>query len=215
MTDKPINPEWRSATHDIDFTQQKPIRVGPPPKLYFEDGRFAGIYACSQCGSVNGTEYAASLCCNRICECGAPLKIKGWASCEDCIRKRRDKEERDTFEKAEKLRVYSGMVYHEGAYYPSVDDLCDSLLGIGEEVPRYAWACTAEPFVKVDVDRILERIEEDGYEDFDSSGLIGLGEFRAAAALFEKLNKDVVAYWPDYSRVVLIPAPGCAEGCND
>jgi len=104
------------------------------------------------------------------------------------------------------------IIYCEGfgddGYCSDLGALLDELEDMEEDQarPKYAWACQSRRFVNVDFDTVVESFQDEAYEDFDSSSLNGVDEFKAAIEAFNEANKGHVAWQPDYTRAILIPA---------
>lgn len=193
-------------------------------ELFLKDGKSAGIFYCEKCRCVAGSQVLAEQCCkNYLCsKCGKDVGSRSWLVCDACRASEETANEREHFEKAEKLTAWDGWVYcnegtgHEGfseslsAFYDHWADDHDE----GGSLPKYVWACKSHKFVTADFDDIMEHIEENGYEDFDSRTLSGLAELKAALKTFEDANAGVLSYSPDYTKAILLnesssPTAGC------
>lgn len=117
------------------------------------------------------------------------------------------------FEKAEKIskESYTGWVYCEGAgynegYFESIQDFEDWLENDNDEGldVEYVWACNEHPCLNINASDIIGGGTQEAYEDFDSSDLEGVEEFKNAVEKFMKLNEGLVSYTPDYSKVILL-----------
>lgn len=185
-------------------------------ELFIQSGESAGIYFCGQCKRVayDGRQGAERCCLPHKCiTCG---KDEETRECPECSDARFAKQERERFEKAEKITEWGGWVFCDGnygykdGYFESVSDLMDWIGDHNADYPQleinleYVWPCKETEFVCVDVDDIYERIEERGYEDFERGSLVGTNELEAAIAVFEKANESIVSYEPDYSRALLL-----------
>ena len=172
-------------------------------QLYLEDGKPAGVYWCEKCKRVHSTETMASECCKQwvctICgeHCGEFRTI-----CDACMDKRDAEKERALFDKAEKLTSWSGQIFHGEEFYSDVSTLLDDLLPT--EYPEYVWATKPVQFVRLDADSITESVMDNAYEDFDIQDLRGMIELQKAITAFNEANAHHVAYYPDYTRAVLI-----------
>ena len=185
-------------------------------QLFHEGCKPSGVWYCGECKSVHNCEAMATCCCDPRCqECNEPCG-RGWTLCDKCRAKADDVKERERFDKAEKVTDYKGWVFLEdygynGGFFESVEELLDFCTdkdetGVSHRVPEYCWACNANHFVKIDSGDITERIADNAYEDWDPDDLAGLPELHAALKAFEDANKDVVAYFPDYKKAVLLAA---------
>lgn len=182
-------------------------------ELYLKDGRFAGIFYCSECHLVKLTKDQADRCCEPTkCQyCGKESGRKHYLACESCERANQLKKEAERFDKAEKLTQWDGWVFLEGTgrdgHYESLSDFWDNWElehYEADEKPKYVWTCKKIHFAVADVSDITERIADNGYEDFDTDDLNGLDDLKAAIEKFNEANKDVVSYEPDYKRAVIL-----------
>ena len=71
-------------------------------------------------------------------------------------------------------------------------------------MPKYVWACVGRPFAQLSVADIIERIAEDGFDDFDPETLGGIPGLHGAVDAFNALNARVLVYEPDYSKAILL-----------
>lgn len=185
-------------------------------ELYTKSGESVNVWFCGKCNRVGWDKGAAERCCvPHVCKtCG---KEEQMSECRDCSDVRHAKAERERFEKAEKVAQWDGWVFsdegygYKDGYFESVDDLLEYLSDANADheerlTPEYVWTCKENQFVSVDPEEdIYERIEENGYEDFERGSLSGTDELEAAILAFEKANESVVSYEPDYSKALLLP----------
>lgn len=174
-------------------------------ELFLKDGLSSGLYFCGKCRCVCATQTIAERCCQnyKCAKCGKDTGSRRWINCDECRDAEEAAKELARFEKAEKLTSWSGCICtSDDRFYSSIENYLD--INDGEEFPEYVWTCKANQFVKVDIDNLLQNIEENGYEDFDSSTLDGLKELEAACKAFEEANAAVLMYEPDYTKAVLI-----------
>lgn len=182
-------------------------------ELYHQDGKSAGIFYCSSCRHVKRTEGEANECCTptKCRYCGKESGRQHYLACESCDRANQAKKEEERFEKARKLTEWDGWVYLDGTgnngYSESISDFWDNWESDHDEAdekPAYVWACKENHFAVVDISYITDRIDDDAYEDFNTDGLKGLEELKAAIEKFNEANKDVVSYEPDYGIAILL-----------
>ena len=119
------------------------------------------------------------------------------------------KKEEVAFLKAAKVTQWEGWIYCEGmdhndGFFDSVSDLLEFCEDEGISPPKYAWTCSSRSFVTIDLDDILQRIEEDGFEDYEASDAKGLAELKLAIEAFNLANESTVIYEPNYSTAVII-----------
>jgi hypothetical protein len=178
-------------------------------ELFHKDGRPAGIFYCSECRIVHKTESEAQQCHSvKLCACGQPV-TRYFTNCEKCRlkgwRDETDRKELARFEKAKKItpEEYDGAhVFCGEKYYDSVEEAIDDYLE-GQE-PEYVWACKDINLPKADIDRIIEPLVEEMWEDADSFDLNGIDELEKALAAFDKANEGISLWNPDYSTAILI-----------
>ena len=172
-------------------------------ELFHKDGRTAGVFYCEKCRMVKRTQYEAEQCCKpyKCSSCGKDCERQYYTICNECDRQREITREQERFAKAEKVTEWDGPVLYGDTYYESIEDMIETE---EDELPDYVWTCTIEKFVEIDVDGILQRICENGYEDFDESSLKGIEEFEVAARKFEEANAGAVCWNPDYKKALLI-----------
>ena len=173
-------------------------------ELFLKTGKPAGIFFCEKCRLVAATQERAGQCCQnyKCSKCGKDTGSRSWLICDACRDAESAAKERDRFEKAEKLTKWDGWVCNGDDFYESIEDMLDVL----DEAPEYVWACKADHFVRAEVSDIIDRMDDDAYEDWYPETLNGLEELKAALNKFNEANKDVCSYTPDYTKAVLINA---------
>lgn len=185
-------------------------------ELYKKDGSTSGIFYCSECRVVFKTEIEAQNCHGeRLCVCGKKVERKYNSTCDECQRKARNEEEaekeRNRFEKACKITEaeYDGdMVYLDDRFSDCVEDAIDQFLE-GHE-PEYVWACRNVGVPLANADSIIENLVENMWEDADFSDLNGVKELDAAIDEFNKANRTINVYQPDYTTAILVGKKGAA-----
>lgn len=85
-------------------------------------------------------------------------------------------------------------------YFGCIDTMEDWYSMNGLEMPKYAYGTYLEP-VSLDVDWILEYACEEHAEGVEDM-LDGISELREAIEQFNKDNRKVGTYFPDYKTVV-------------
>lgn len=156
-----------------------------------------------------GREQAERCCLPPKCStCGE--EYKGW--CKACSARKSAEEERAAFERATKMDLanYDGdLLYFDGCSigrdgYVDTECVLDELDDYEGERPTYAWACAPEGVSWDLADRLADHVcsehHEDAFERVDTEKL------KEAQRLVDEACKDVVSYYPDHSRAVLIPA---------
>lgn len=180
-------------------------------ELFHADGRSAAVFYCGKCRIVHRTQAIAEQCCAvTLCEvCGAPAE-QYRTVCSACGRAREVQREAERFAKAEKVTDWDGWIFWDGTgfnegFFSSVEDLEEYLAGDGMQFPpAYVWTCKKIQLVSRIFDRISDYISENAYEDWDTSHLSGLPEFKAAVEAFEAANKDQVSWEPSYKQALLL-----------
>jgi hypothetical protein len=178
-------------------------------ELYLKDGRSARIFFCARCRCVAPTEDLAGKCCqNYHCQvCGKDTGERGWLVCNACRCRGEEVKEASRFARAEKLSQWDGWIYAEGVgdeYFDCVETMLEACDSDGLDAPEYVWACKENHFIQGAVSDITERVADEAYEGFDPDGLEGLDELKDAIEKFNKANKDVVSYSPDYTKALVL-----------
>ena len=178
-------------------------------ELFKGGGKSSGIFACGECSNLYRNKNVAEVCCEgKTCtRCGKLNEHSIWSLCDACLLVKAQDREAKRLAKAEKTPAteYGGWVT-DGAdgYWETVDYYLEDCDTNDEPYAAYLWACTAVPFVRINVDGLIEDIERNGYEDFSGPDLNGVDELEEAIAAFELRNKDTVRYECDYSRAIII-----------
>ena len=110
------------------------------------------------------------------------------------------------FNRAEKLGIWDGWIYceeigHNEGYFESVADLLEYCADEGIDVPGWAFICK-EIRHGIDADRAIENMLDDAYE-YAREHLVDEEEL---CEFIKEWNakQDIVTYYPDYTKVVLI-----------
>lgn len=85
-------------------------------------------------------------------------------------------------------------------YFDCIDTMEDWYSMKGLEMPKYAYGTYLQS-VSLDLDCILENACDDHAEGVDDN-LNGISELREAIEKFNKVNRGVGSYYPDYKIVV-------------
>ncbi|MCR4293654.1 MAG: hypothetical protein NUV76_12345 [Candidatus Kuenenia sp.] len=167
-------------------------------ELFLKDGKSAGVYYCEECKIITKKKEDANNCCKRNnCKyCSKLVEEKYWLAHRECI-------EKDKMEKAEKLDTWDGWVFYEDKYYETIETLIEELEDNGDTIPQYVYICKESPFPAINIDHLIERIEENSYEEIIDS-LVGLDELTEAINDFNENNKKLVSYLPDETKKVKI-----------
>ena len=167
-------------------------------ELFLKDGNRANIWYCAECTMVATSKDVADNCCKKyLCKyCNEPVNDKHWIVHEECI-------EKNKIEKATKLEIWNGWVYYNDKYCQSVEELVEELEENYETVPECVYTCKTIPFPKIDIYRLLEKIEGNSYEEIGKH-LIGVDDLIEAINCFNDANKDLVSYLPDETKMVRV-----------
>lgn len=188
-------------------------------ELFKGSGESIGLFVCGECRGLYRNKKEAEACCERGCctRCGKPNDQAIWTRCSACRLAVAQALTAERFAKAEKIPAaeFDGWVTDGGyGYWETVDDYLEDCDTDNEPYAAYLWACTAVPFVRINVDGLIEDIERNGYEDFSGPDLNGVDELEEAIAAFELRNKDTVRYECDYSRAIIL-TDGDKENTNE
>jgi hypothetical protein len=206
-------------------------------ELFNERGEPCGVWCCGKCrkltmedwrpssGPPKSTREAAEKCCQPwICEtCGAPGSMYHVDECDDCRSKRWAVERAEGLQKkletAEDvtdgyegpvcLESYSGGDMGDG-YFSSAEVALEYLSDDDDfqaDGEVWAFACVAD-IRGIDIERALEQVCEDGYEDMGSDLRVSK-ELREAVDKFNKENERSLTCWDvDYRRKVRLAYHG-------
>jgi len=201
-------------------------------ELYLANGKPAGVYFCETCRTVYGTAHgkdAAENCC--VCaECGksCPRDSGEYTNlhreCFDVSHKRRHTER---LNKAEVCKGYDGWVYVEGwgpqdGFFPSPEEAVEYILDQCDDseefdpagLPQFAFCCQPNNPPRPDVEDVLQRFEDNGYEGI-SDDVSGTKELQEALDAFWELNKGLISWTMDAKRKVRLVYESNAVGVED
>ena len=170
-------------------------------ELYTKNREGAVAWYCNKCKNIAKSKSIAEDCCklNNCKYCGKQVEEMYWTAHRECV-------ENEQIRKAEKLDGWDGWVFYNDRYYSNVFELTEELecdANEDEKLPEYVYICKEVPFAKVDLGRILEHIEENGYDGI-SDRLSGLDALSKSIDEFNEDNKELISYEPDYSKMVKI-----------
>lgn len=190
-------------------------------------------WKCACCGKVFIDRELAEKCCVcRVCgKEGVRLPYAG-DQCADCWNRASARRDRERWEKAQKVapgsvgECYISRldIYCDNSDVDSVLEAADEYLFGDEPVEAgrtreqaydclHVWACREEP-IAISADRILEALEEEAYEDYetDSEGEQLICDF------CDTWNEEYakIMYVPDYKLAISATASGKdeADGCD-
>lgn len=180
-----------------------------PIELFHKDGKPSGVFYCEKCRIIHRTLETATQCCDYRCKhCGATCP-NYWVACSECSRKESEKREAERFAAAEKVYDYDGPIYCDGigydGYSADLEEFIENCDWCETEAPDYVWTCNRVHFAHFDYSEILERIGEQGYEDFDPDDLNGIPELKAAIEKFNEANAGIESWEPNYKRAFVLP----------
>ena len=182
-----------------------------PAPLYTHDGEVVAHY-CTACRRVVPKGYEEACC--RCTVCDEPLG-EGQAgigrSHAECQRQRWADRVAKRLAEAEVVVYEGGFVYSEGhgyrdGYFESLDDFCEWLADENEPEgwPDYVFACKPTKHT-LDLDDVLERLCESGYEDMGDHVLVPKS-LTVAVAEFNRINESRLVSWgTDYKRKIRVP----------
>lgn len=201
-------------------------------QLFTEAAKPTGIWCCGKCRKLTlspvwspssdnprSTQEAAEACCRPpVCEgCGKDFErqYSNSSECRECERARRDREAIERLErlieKAEDVTAtYDGPLFIEGAmvsgdwgdeFFSDKSAVIESYEYEDEELPEWAFACKSR-IEKLDLDRAIENLCRDGYEDMEIR-LTMPPSLEAAIVEFNTTNEAALTvYETDYKRKV-------------
>ncbi len=180
-------------------------------QLFHEDGTPAGVWYCSECRRGLKTQEQAESCCEpRTCQrCGGDTQ-KYFAVCSVCQRRERDEKAAAKLAAAELVPDYDGWVWangrgHNDGFFQDIDELLDHLMDYpDEDRPEFVHCCRPRQLA-VDLSDILERLDENGWEEMTEHAS-GVDEFSKAIDAFNEANADTFTVWEiDTKRKVAVP----------
>lgn len=162
------------------------------------------VWLCGNCLATYGIKHVADECCLPCRFCG---KIKRGPMCGNCLAKDRRENEIKRVEKAVDVtgteRGESEMFYCPitDRFYESVLDAAEDF-EVQEEVPEFVLCCSQKR-KELNIDRQLEQMPEDTYEDAE----LNRDAVRELLEAVKRFNDRaaIVYYVPDYSRKVRVP----------
>ena len=173
-------------------------------------GKGCGVWACGVCNKVMG-EYLVEKCC-KPCECGKPSRNRFECKCSDCIDVAYHNRRAKQLDDAELVEWDGDMIFSEvvGGYrdgwFESPDDMGDYLADEDEdEINKPEFAFVGKKCVRgLDLDRAIERMTEDTYEDCELE--VAEEDMKALTAVVDAFNAkySVTYYEHEYKRKVRI-----------
>lgn len=169
-------------------------------------GKPCGVFVCGKCNLVTPKDLVDRCC--RPCECGKPSRNRFECKCSDCVNAEYHQRRAKQLEEAELVEWDGSMIFSEevsgyrDGWFDSPDDLLDYLADEDEvDKPEFAFIgrrCVRE----LDIDRAIERMTEDTYEDAEiNASLEDMTKLGEAVAMFNA--KYAVTYYEhDYKRKV-------------
>jgi hypothetical protein len=212
-------------------------------ELFNEHGKTMGVWCCGKCrkltlsplwhpssSEARSTREGAEMCCTvpKCTTCGAEDKAAERGECSKCQSVRWNREQSERLAKrlaaAEDVTAtYEGPVYLEDGptgdmgdhYFSSAEVAAEYLEDDEEERDGEVWAFACRADIRgIDIDRALEQVCDDGYEDMGDRIEIPKS-LRDAVDAFNKENEVAfTVYETDYRRKVLI-VPAARFSCTD
>lgn len=123
---------------------------------------------------------------------------------DHCLSAGAERLEAQRFEKAEKVDKWDGYIYVGDQYYDSVEDFLDQTEK--DDTPDYVWCTKPTQIISgLTVDDVVEnQICDRGWEDMGINDLNGVAELQAALNKFVQENEEVVSYYPDYTKALIL-----------
>lgn len=166
------------------------------------------VWVCSACNRVLMDEGLANECC-KPCQCGQPTRNRFEGKCSDCWDRERHERQLRAMADAELVEwdgqtmLYTDEVegYHYGWFY-SPEELRDYCEDEALEIPEFAFL-GRKRIRKLDLDRAIESMLEDTYED---ASLPDDEAYKKLAAEVDEFNKRnaIVYYEHSHKRKVRI-----------
>ena len=174
-------------------------------------GKPCGVYVCGVCNLVTHADLVERCC--KPCDCGKPSRNRFECRCSDCWnaeyanRRAKQLDEAGLVEWDGESMIFSEQIsgYRDG-WFNSPEDLLDYLAD-EEEADISEFAFVGRKVVKkLDIDRAIEQITEDTYEDAELH--IADTDWQALTAAVDAFNAkySVTYYVHDYTRKVRIRA---------
>lgn len=184
-------------------------------ELQYPDGTPSGVYYCGECRGIKRHRPDADQCCvPPTCQdCGKPTPHEFYRKCDACCALTKASAETALFARAEKLSEWAGPVYlgdcgPKDGFFDNLSSLEDWLYDERLPRPSYVWTCHSTPFCQVDYESLIENVSTEAYDDWDTDGISGEAELRAAIEKFNEANADIVTWSPDRTRVLVLPSDG-------
>jgi hypothetical protein len=182
-------------------------------ELYKKDGTTAGVFFCSECRCVYVNKEMADWCHgDRLCACGKKIE-RGYRTekCDKCrsdeMQAKEASKEAARFDKAKKIteaEYKEGMLYDGDRYFNDVEDAVEHYECNDSAPPEYLWACKRAELPTASAESIYENLLEAMWDDADTSDLYGVKELEAAVTAFNKENRSIQLWEPDYSTAILV-----------
>ena len=157
-----------------------------------------------KCNKIYYEKEAAEDCCKpyHCQDCGVETR-RYWLRCDPCSEKRK-------YEKAEKLTKWDGPVYRDGyghrdGFFYDVGDLLEDCEAEGVNPPEWVFICKEKKH-EIDPDQVIESMFDDAYEEAYED-LVDVEELREFIKDWND-KQNIVTYYPDYSRVLLLEGGG-------
>jgi uncharacterized protein YpmB len=182
-------------------------------EFFKKDGTAAGVFYCSECRCVYVDKKMADWCHgDRLCACGKKIE-RGYHTekcdkcCSDEMQAKEASKEAARFDKAKKIteaEYKEGMLYDGDRYFNDVEDAVEHYECNDSAPPEYLWACKRAELPTASAESIYENLLEAMWDDADTSDLYGVKELEAAVTAFNKENRSIQLWEPDYSTAILV-----------
>ncbi len=174
-------------------------------------GKPCGVFVCGVCNLVTHADLVDKCC--KPCDCGKPSRNRFECRCSDCAAIAYQEKRAKDLDLAELVQwdgesmIFSEEVsgYRDG-WFSSPEDLTDCLADEEQaDIPEFAFV--GRKVVKeLDIDRAVEQMTEDTYEDAELH--VSEADWKSLAAAVDEFNAkySVTYYVHDYKRKVRIRA---------
>jgi hypothetical protein len=178
-------------------------------------GKPCGVFVCGKCNLVCHKDFVEKCC--KPCECGKLSRNRFEAKCSDCWQAELRERRRKQLEAAELVEWDGSMIFSEDVdgyrdgWFDSPDDLLEYLEVDQDAEAEHEGVCVPEfAFLgrkcvnKLDIDRAVQLMTEDTYEDAELN--VSDDDWAALLAAVDAFNEKyaVVYYEHDYTKKVRV-----------
>lgn len=174
------------------------------------DGTFkqTSLRYCTECMQIHLEHRQTCWTCGPwICtDCGSSMPDRTYTVCAPCRVKKREAEEADRFQRAEKIsHTWHGPVYCGDEYYSSIDQMMEQFECCGEGMPGYVWACDTVPIIAMSADLLKDDgVIQNPHDEFNPEEIVIPDSMLKAIDEFNEANKHLVCWEPNFRKAILI-----------